>query len=131
MPQVCYGRIGMRNAAAVGDMSRNGFLSHPTTRKEIKEQKRGLYHTIVQELHITLGMVCMENSTAVRKRNNDLLERQCNFCQEKDDLVETEELDSAEVDYIGVLIYHRMGSTDACWKTVGKVTEALKRPPQV
>ena len=69
----------------------------------------------------------MEDSTAVRKRNDDLLERQRKFCQEKDGLVETEELDSAEDNYIDVLIYHRMGSTDACWKTVGEVTEGLKR----
>ena len=46
----CYGRRGMYNAAAVSDTSRNGFLSRPTTRKEINEQKRGIYHTIVQEL---------------------------------------------------------------------------------
>ena len=109
----CYGRIGMCNAAA-SDTSRNGLLSCPTTRKEINKQKRDLYHTIVQELHITLGMVCMEDSTAVRNRNDDLLERQRKVCQEKDDLVETEELDSAEEDYIDVLIYHRVGSTDAC-----------------
>ena len=123
----CYGRIGMCNAAAVSDTSRNGFLSRPTTRKEINEQKRGLYHTIAQELQITLGMVCMEDSTAVRKRNDDLLERQRKFRQEKDDLVETEELDGAEDNYIDALIYHRMGRTDACWKTVGEVTEGLKR----
>ena len=42
----CYDRIGMYNAAAVSDTSRNGFLSRPTTRKEINEQKQGLYHTI-------------------------------------------------------------------------------------
>ena len=75
MPQVCYGRKGMCNAAAVSDTSKNVFLSRPTTRKEINEQKRGLYHTIVQELQITIGMVCMEDSTAVQKCNNDLLER--------------------------------------------------------
>ena len=117
----------MCNAAAVSDTSRNGLLSRPTTRKEINEQKRGLYHTIVPELQITIGMVCMEDSTAVRKRNDDLIERQRKFRQEKDDLVETKELDSAEDDYIDVLIYHRMGSTDTCWKTVGEVTEGLKR----
>ena len=64
----------------------------------------------------------------MRKRNDDLLERQRKCYQEEDDdLVQTEELDGAEDDYIDVLIYHRMGSTDACWKTVDEVTEGLKR----
>ena len=62
----CYGRIGMCNAAAVSDTSRNGFLSRATTKKEINEQKKGLYHTLPQELQITLGMVCMEDATAVK-----------------------------------------------------------------
>ena len=73
----CYGHIGMCNAATDSDTLRNGFLSRPTTRKEINKQKIVLYNTIVQELHITLGMVCMEDSTAVLKRNDDLLERHC------------------------------------------------------
>ena len=29
----CYGRIGMHAAAAASDMSRNKFLSRPTTKK--------------------------------------------------------------------------------------------------
>ena len=56
-----------------------------------------------------------------------MLERQRKFREEKDELVEMEELENAEDDYIDALIYLRMWSTDACWKTVSDVTEGLKR----
>ena len=39
-----YGRIGMWNAAAISDMSRNWYLSRPTTKKDLKEDNRGLFH---------------------------------------------------------------------------------------
>ncbi len=40
--------------------------------------------------------------------------------------IEREELENADDDYIDALIYLRMWSTDACWKTVSDVTEGLK-----
>ena len=57
----CYGRIDMRNAAAVSDVARNGLLNrdrtkkqinHPTTstKKKQKNKKRGLYHGLAKEL---------------------------------------------------------------------------------
>ena len=45
-----YGRIGMCNAAAISDMSRNGYLSRPTTKKDLKEGNRGLFHDFPEEL---------------------------------------------------------------------------------
>ena len=41
-----YGRIGMCNAAAISDMPRNGYLSRPTTKKDLKEVNRGLFHDL-------------------------------------------------------------------------------------
>ena len=32
----------------------------------------------------------------------------------------------AEDEFIGAIIYHRMWSSDACWKTIGAVIEGLK-----
>ena len=65
----CYGRIGMRNASAVSDVERNGLLNRNSTKKQInhattstkkkqKDKKRGLYHGLPKELHITLLMMC-------------------------------------------------------------------------
>ena len=39
------------------------------------------------------------------KRNDDMLERQRKFLEEKDELVEMEELENAEDDYIDALIH--------------------------
>ena len=35
-----YVRIGMCNSAAISDMSRNVYLSRPTTKKDLKEGNR-------------------------------------------------------------------------------------------
>ena len=48
-----YGRIGMCNAAAISDMSINGYLSRPTTKKDLKEGNRGLFHDFPEELRLT------------------------------------------------------------------------------
>ena len=72
----------MSNAAAVSDVSRNGFLNRGGTKKQInratartkkkpKYKKRGLYHGFPKELQITLLMMCMEDAPATRKQNND------------------------------------------------------------
>ena len=60
-----YGKIDMSNAAAVSDVARNGLLDRDITKKQInhantsikkkqKDKKRGLYHGLPKELHITL-----------------------------------------------------------------------------
>ena len=60
-----YGQIDMSNAAAVSNVARNGLLDRDRTKKQInhantstkkkqKDKKRGLYHGLPKELHITL-----------------------------------------------------------------------------
>ena len=38
-----YGHTGMCNAAYISDMSRNGYLSRPTTKKDLKKVNRGYF----------------------------------------------------------------------------------------
>ena len=45
------------------------------------------------------------------KRNDDMLERQRKFLEEKDELVEMEELENKEDGYINAPIYLRMWQT--------------------
>ena len=51
-----YGRIGMCNAAAIVNLSRNGCFSCPTTKKELKEGNRGMFHDFPEELWLTAVM---------------------------------------------------------------------------
>ena len=44
----------------------------------------------------------------------------------KDELTREKGLEHAEDKFIEALIYHRMWSYDAFWKTIGAVTEGLK-----
>ena len=82
--RVTYGNIVMYAAAAVSDVARNDFLSRGSmnkqinrttnsTKKQQKAKKCGLYHGLPKELQITLLMMCMEDSPATRKSNNDNL----------------------------------------------------------
>ena len=41
-----YGLIGLCNATAISDMSKNGYLSRPTTKKDLKEGNKGMFHDL-------------------------------------------------------------------------------------
>ena len=49
----------MCNFAAIIDMSRNGYLSRPTTKKDFKEGNRGLFNDLPEELRLTAVMEAM------------------------------------------------------------------------
>ena len=134
----CYGRVGMSAAAAVSDVSRNGFLhrgvikkeiKRPTTRKKTKakERKRGLYHGLPKELQITLFMMCMEDAPKTRKSNNNDLNRARQWRAQKEEMAKEKGLQDAKDEFIESLIYHKMWDSEACWKTVAAVTAGLKR----
>ena len=65
-----YGWIGMCNAAAISDMSRNGYLFRPTTKKDLKEGNRGLFHDFPEQLRLTSVMSAMEDAPVTHKANN-------------------------------------------------------------
>ena len=47
--------------------------------------------------------------------------------QMEDELTLEKGFEHAEYEFIEALIYHMMWSSAACWKTIGAVTEGLKR----
>ena len=138
----CFGRIGMSAAAAVSDTARNGFLFRGGMEKRInrkrkrdsvnmpeKKKKTGLYHGLPKELQITLMIMCMEDAPETRERNNMDLERARAWRVLKEEKAKEEGLADAGEDFIECLIYHKMWDSDACWKTVGAVTEGLRKIP--
>ena len=123
----CYGRIGMCNAAAVSETARNGFLSRPLSKKDIENDDRGLFHGMPEELKVTLIMVAMEDAPETRQNNSEALDEQRKMRKLKENFSKLKDLESAEDDFIEDLIYYRMWNSDACWKTIGAVTEGLKK----
>ena len=65
-----YGRIGMCNAAAISNISRNGYLSRPTTKKELKEGDRCMFHDFPEELLLNSVMAAMEDAPVTHQENN-------------------------------------------------------------
>ena len=51
----------------------NKQINHATnsTKKKKKDKKRGLYHGLPKELHITVLVMYMEDAPPTRKKNND------------------------------------------------------------
>lgn len=122
----CYGRIGMHAAAAVSDMSRNKFLSRPTTNNEISNNKRGLFHGLPEELKITAVMTAMEDAPITRQSNIASIDAQRAMKQKKEELKKQKGLENASDDYIEALIYHSMWNSEACMKTAKDITTGLK-----
>ena len=122
----CFGRIGMHAAAAVSDMSRNEFFFRPTTKNEISNDKRGLFHGLPEELKVTAVMTAMEDAPATRQSNNASLDAQRAMKQKKEELKKQIGLENASDDYIEALIYHSMWDSEACMKTVKDITTGLK-----
>ena len=134
----CYGRIGMRNSAAVSNVARNGFLNYDGTKKQInhvttstkkkqKDKKLGLYHGLPNQLQITLLMMFMEDAPVTRKQNNGDLNRSREWQAQENKVPEEKGLEYAEDEFIECIIYHRMWDSEACWKTVTDVTTVLRR----
>ena len=109
------------------DMSRNGFLSRPTSKKAISSKgERGLFHGLPKELRVTAVMAAMEDTPATRQSNNVSIDAQRAMKRKKEELKTQKELENASDDYIEALIYHSMYDSEACMKTVNDVTAGLK-----
>ena len=65
-----YGHIGMCNATDISDMSRNGYLSRPTTKKYLKEGNRGMFHDFPEELRLTAVTAAMEDTPFTHQAKN-------------------------------------------------------------
>ena len=123
----CNGQIDMCSAATVSENARNGFLDHPTTKKQMEVYQQVLFHGLPDELQITLVMVAMEDGPEKRQSNNNDLNRQHTMQHMEADLTQEKGFEHAEDEFIEALIYHRMWSSASLWKTIGAVTEGLKK----
>ena len=124
-----FGRVGMANAAAVSDMSRNGFLYRPVTKKEMqKSDAHGLFHRVLpEELKMTAVMAAMEQAPATRKANNHAVERQREIKRQREEAAKEEVLEKGEDKYIECLQYHMMWNTEQCWRTEAEVRDGMKK----
>ena len=65
-----YGRIGMFNAADISEMFRNGYLYRPTTKKDLKEGNRAIFHYFPEDLQLTSKTAEMEDTPVIHQSNN-------------------------------------------------------------
>ena len=54
----------MASATDISDMTRNGFLERPTTKKETSDKKTSLFHDLTEELQITAIMCSVQEDQA-------------------------------------------------------------------
>ena len=120
----CYGRIGLTNAAAVSDMSRNKFLSRDHNLE--RQGNEGMFHRFPDELQITSVMTAMKFAPETRESNNGNLKAQKKDATLKQDLRKKVGFENAKDEYIECLIHHKLGESGRCWKTVKQVRDGLK-----
>ena len=65
-----YGWISMCNAAAISDMSRNRYVYRPTSKNDLKEGNRGMFHDFPEELKLTAITKSMEDTPVTHKAKN-------------------------------------------------------------
>ena len=117
----------MHGAAGVSDVNRNCFLARPVSKKEMEENSHGLFHDLPEELQVSAIMMCMEDAPDTIKANEDSLLEQRKMRLIKEELAKKKGLEKASDVYITRLVFHAMWDSDACMKTVGEVTEKLKK----
>ena len=100
--------------AAISDLTRNGFLKRPATKKDFEEGIRGLFHGLPDELQITSVMCAMEMAPETRETNNYEMERQRDAKREKEELIKELSLERASDLYIECIIYHQLWLSDRC-----------------
>ena len=121
-----YGRIDLSSAAAVSDVNRNRFLFRPTTQQDIKNDKRGMFHSFPEELQIAAVTAAMEWSAATKENNNIALERQRDAKRTKEEMAKKKFMASAHDRYDKSRMYYWMWyNSEQCWKTEEDVTLGL------
>lgn len=122
-----FGRIALSGAAAVSDMSRNGFFHRPTGTKGDKKP-RGIFHEFDDDLRHAIVKVAMRDAPATRERNNNDLELQAKARRKKDELAREKNMENATEEYIEAMYLISMYDSDACLKDDPKnVRKLLKK----
>jgi len=85
-----FGRIGLTCAAGVSQVRTNrdlsrGFETSSSNKRNIAK-KEGCFHTIPEELRISLIIMALEYFPETRKLDKILLSKQCNAKREKEKL---------------------------------------------
>ena len=101
-------------------------MSRPTTKKDLHEGNRGLFHDFTEELQLTAVMEATEDAPVTHKANNQSLEVQRERRQEKEDPKKELGLEDALENYIEDLILHRMWYSHKFCRTSTKVKKCLK-----
>ena len=108
-----YGRINLFAAAAVASAKRTKVFQ----RKDAKGKRSlGIFHQFDKEVQEAIVAVAMQDAPQTRKRNNADLELQAKARKKKEDMLRELSIEKASEDYIDAVYYHRMYSSDACWK---------------
>ena len=76
---------------------------------------------------ISFAAVTVQVQSRKPKIKNNDLNQQHTVRQMKAELTQDKVFKHAEDEFIEALIYHRMWSSGACWKTTGAITERLKK----
>ena len=111
-----FSRIKLSSAVAVSDMQRNTFF-HRTGGDNV-----GLFHDFPEGTHMALVNVAMEDTPRTSETNNVLLNRQREAKRLKVEIAKEKVLQKATENNIEAVYYNRMYRSDACWKTVCKVS---------
>ena len=71
-----YGRIGMCNTTDISNISRNVYQSRTTTKKDLKEGNRSMFHYSPEEVQLTDVLAAMEDAPVTHKSNNQSIDPQ-------------------------------------------------------
>jgi hypothetical protein len=125
-----HGRVGMHSAAAVSDIGRNHFSDRQSYRKKKKNTQtattKGLFNNLHEELQLTAVMVAMQDASRTCKLSDDALSLQREMKRKKDNLAMKKGIENLIDVLIESLVYHGMGESEACWKTLQDVFRSLK-----
>ena len=116
-----FSSIDISSAPVVSDMQCNKFFKHTG------EDNIGLFHKFPAGICMALVKVAMEDAPRTTETNNELLNRQCKAKRLKLEIAKEKILQKATESYIEAVYHNRMYRSDACWKTVCKVSNGVKK----
>lgn len=119
-----YGRISVKNAAAISDIRRNRFLERGTMDEKMKDKRKrkpGYYFALPKEVSSASILSSIKDQKQQRQRNNDELEAQRKVAREKEELLIKLNLHNATEKHIDAIYYFKMAHSPACLKKLTAV----------
>ncbi len=113
-----YGRINLFAVTVIANAKRTKIFQQ----KDAKNNPSlGFFHQFEKEVQEVIVSVAMQDAPKTCERNNPDLELQAKAQKKKEDMLREKSLEKASEEYIDAVYYHRMYSSDACWKNDPKV----------